>query len=82
MNFYAIFFLNANDQNINKNQDSRACAYCTGTFSAHTVKVHIAYGAPFELKQKPALDKKYFFYYGCISPITVCKTTLGTLVWV
>ena len=30
--------LNANDQNINKNQDSCACAYCTETFSAHIIK--------------------------------------------
>ena len=60
INFYAIF-INANDQNINKNQDSCACAYCTGTFSAHTIKVHIAYGAPFELKKSLLCAKAIYF---------------------
>ena len=60
INFYAIF-VNANDQNINKNQDSCACAYCTGTFSAHTIKVHITYELRciFWIEKKPALCKSY-----------------------
>jgi hypothetical protein len=54
--------LNANDQNINKNQDSCACAYCTGTFSAHIIKVHIAYGAPFESKRSLLCAKAMYFF--------------------
>ena len=61
INFYAIF-VNANDQNINKNQDSCACAYCTGTFSAHIIKVHIAYDAPFELKRSLLCAKSMYVF--------------------
>ena len=56
--------LNANDQNINKNQDSCACAYCTGTFSAHIIKfisltVHLLNWKEACFVQKLKSDRKW-----------------------